>query len=116
MSLSHPIQLRLQPEKQYFYQEEAARQGKPLASYLRERLDNNDEKLEAINNLKREVMSLRLMVEDIIATSQNTPSNNDNANPTLFEMLLLLRQLSRPEHLKIAQGELQRLGFKVRQW
>lgn len=112
MSLGHPIQLRLKLEKQFLYQEEAAKEGKPLASYLRDRLDKDDETLEAITGLRREVISLRLMVEDITTAKSNHSNSSD---PALFEILLLLRQLCRPEQLKIAQGELNRLGYSVRQ-
>lgn len=112
MSLGHPIQLRLKLEKQFLYQEEAAKQGKPLTSYLRDRLDKDDETLEAIESLRREVISLRFMVDDIPTAKSST----SNCDPTLFEILLLLRQLCRPEQLKIAQGELNRLGYSIRQW
>lgn len=114
MSLGHPIQLRLQLEKQFFYQEEAAKQGKPLASYLRERLDKEDETLQAIVSLRHEVATLRLMTEDI--ATKNVSSKLDDGDPALFEILMLLRQLCRPEQLKIAQGELNRLGYSARQW
>ncbi|RUR14046.1 mobilization protein [Legionella septentrionalis] len=115
MSLGNPIQLRLMLDKQFLYQEEAAKSGKSLAAYLRDRLDKSDETLEAITNLRREITSLRLMVEETTEAKSNlaTPGNID---PALFEILLLLRQLCRPEQLKIAQGELNRLGYSVRQW
>ena len=57
MSLGHPIQLRVTLEKQYFYQEEAAKLGKPLATYLRERLDASDDTLSAISSLQRDLAS-----------------------------------------------------------
>lgn len=116
MSLGNPIQLRLMLDKQYLYQEEAAKLGKPLASYLRDRLDKSDETLEAIISLRREITNLRLMVEDITETKSNHHTTEENINPTLFEILLLLRQLCRPEQLKIAQGELNRLGYEVKRW
>jgi len=116
MSLGHPIQLRLQLEKQFFYQEEAAKLGKPLASYLRDRLDKDDETLEAIINLQREVTTLRLMLEDIAITKTGTSQSAGTVDSTSIEMLMLLRQLCRPEQLKIAQSEINRLGFSVRQW
>lgn len=116
MSLGNPIQLRLTLDKQFLYQEEAAKSGKPLAAYLRDRLDKSDETLEAITSLRREITSLRLMVEETTEAKSNFSTTQGNVNPALFEILLLLRQLCRPEQLKIAQGELNRLGYEVKRW
>ena len=110
MTLGDPIQIRLKIDKQLFYQDEAARLGRALSVYLRERLDASDETHEAIASLRCEVASLRVMLEDLVMP-KSTPVNND---PTALEMLLLLRQICRPEHLKIAQGELNRLGLTLR--
>ena len=113
MTLGDPLQVRLKPAKQLFYQEEAARMGKPLASYLRERLDAADEAMGAISSLQREVMSLRLLMEDRALEKNQVASNEP---PSLCEILLLLRQMCRPEQVKIAQGELNRLGYPIRQF
>lgn len=106
MNLGDPIQLRLKIDKQLFYQDEAARLGRALSVYLRERLEASDETHEAIASLRCEVASLRVFLEDL-----RTPKSTHN-DATLLEMLLLLRQICRPEHVKIAQGELNRLGLK----
>ncbi len=110
MTLSDPIQLRLKSDKQLFYQDESARLGKAMSVYLRERLEASDEAHEAIASLRCEVASLRLMLEDL-GMPKSAPGNIE---PTLLEILLLLRQICRPEHLKIAQGELNRLGLTLR--
>ncbi len=116
MSLGNPIQLRLMLDKQFLYQEEAAKLGKSLAAYLRDRLDKSDETLEVISSLRREITSLRLMVEDMNETKSNNQGTQESVAPTLLEIILLLRQLCRPEQLKIAQGELERLGYEVKRW
>lgn len=112
MSLGDPIQIRMTLEKHLFYQDEAAKLGKPLATYLRERLDSSDETMSAISSLQRELASLRFLLED----KSKEPDSPTNIEPSIFEILLLLRQLCRPEQVKIAQGELNRLGHSVRQW
>ena len=112
MSLGHPIQLRVTLEKQYFYQEEAAKLGKPLATYLRERLESSDDTLSAISSLQRDLASLRFLLEDKPKASDTSAETQTS----LVEMLLLLRQLCRPEQVKIAQGELNRLGHLVRRF
>jgi hypothetical protein len=79
---------------------------------LRERLDSSDEALSAISSLQRELASLRFLLEDKSKES-DCPANTESS---LIEILLLLRQLCRPEQVKIAQGELNRLGHLIRQW
>ncbi len=114
MLLGHPIQLRLKQEMQLAYQEEAASLGKPLASFLRERLEAQDETRAVLTHVRCEIASLRLLMEDIEAQKNIAGNNNSSSDATLLELLLLLRQLCRPEHVKIAQGELNRLGYSIR--
>ncbi len=76
MTLGDPIQLRLKIDKQLFYQDEAARLGRALSVYLRERLDASDETHEAIASLRCEMASLRVMLEDLVLP-KSTPVNND---------------------------------------
>ena len=108
MSLSNPIQIRLHTEQHLRYEAAAARLGKPLATYLRECLEacEND---HSVASLKREFLVLRHMLEDL-ADKPASVAVESNGNPLIMEIVLLLRQLARPEHVRIAQGELKRLG------
>jgi predicted DNA-binding protein len=108
MSLSHPIRIRLNEEQFFRYESAAARLGKPLATYLRECLESHEDN-HSVASLKREFLALRHMLED---WTDKVPSNEveSGGHPLLMEIVLLLRQLAKPEHVRIAQGELRRLG------
>ena len=108
MSLSNPIQIRLHLAQHLRYEAAAARLGKPLATYLRECLEayEND---HSVASLKREFLALRHMLEDW-ADKPTSVAVESNSHPQLMEVVLLLRQLAKPEHVRIAQGELKRLG------
>src|SRR5688572_684830 len=105
MSFGNPIQVRLSREKRLAYEEEAARQDKPLGTYLRERLEADDVlrgELAAIrHDVAVGVSELRRAVEEGrgSAPSEGLP----------LETLLLLRAVAGPERVKLVQAELRRL-------
>lgn len=108
MALSDPIQIRLHTEQHLRYEASAARLGKPMATYLRECLETYEND-HSVSSLKREFLALRHMLEDW--TDKPTSSAVESSGyPLLMEIVLLLRQLAKPEHVRIAQGELKRLG------
>lgn len=108
MTLSHPIRIRLNEEHFLRYESSAARLGKPFATYLRECLEAHEND-HSVASLKRELLAMRHMLEDW--TDKPVSSEVESvSNPLLMEMVLLLRQLAKPEHVRIAQGELRRLG------
>ena len=108
MSLSDPIQIRLNTEHHLRYESAAARLGKPLATYLRECLETYEND-HSVSSLKREFLALRHMLEDL-ADKPASSAVESNGHPLMMEMVLILRQLAKPEHVRIAQGELKRLG------
>ena len=108
MSLSDPIQIRLNTEHHLRYEAAAARLGKPLATYLRECLETHEND-HSVASLKRELLAMRHMLEDW-TDKPASASIESSSYPLLMEGVLLLRQLARPEHVRIAQGELKRLG------
>ncbi len=57
-------------------------------------------------------MVLRHMLEDL-ADKGTSAEVESNGKALLMEIVLLLRQLARPEQVRIAQGELKRLGVLV---
>ena len=111
MSLSDPIQIRLHTEQHLRYEAAAARLGKPLATYLRECLETYEND-HSVASLKREFLVLRHMLEDW-TDKPISHAVESNGNHLLMEVVLLLRQLAKPEHIRIAQGELKRLGVLV---
>ncbi len=122
MALGNAIQLRLSPEKQLAYEDEAERLGKPLATYLRERLELGDGVRGEIAALRHEMgvdlAALRHAVEGVkIGTASNGASAArgeppSNAGPML-ELLLLLRVLVPPDRMAMVHAELRRLGVEV---
>ncbi len=64
-ALGEPIKVRLSPEKHAHFEDEAAQLDKPLATYLRERLEAPDTVGAKVSELRREVVSLHQAVADL---------------------------------------------------
>lgn len=116
MALGNPVQVRLSIEKQAIYEDEAARAGKPLATYLRERLEASDNTQEQVRSLRRELTGLRHLVEDLAEAgiqggSGGGMSAGDRA--ALIETLLLLRHISKPDQRQEARAEMRRNGINM---
>lgn len=115
--LNPPINLRLTPEKQLILEEEAAQAGKPLSTYLRERLEAEGGTCARLNSLQIDLASLRHLVADLTENGINTGvgsggmSTHDRA--ALVEALLLLRHISKPEHRQEVRAEMRRLSIPV---
>ncbi|EBC1886512.1 mobilization protein [Salmonella enterica] len=112
MALGEPIKFRLTPEKHAQYEDEAARLGKPLGTYLRERLEADDAVRDELAALRREVASLHHMIEDL-ADAGPRGQAEPGTNPVQIETLLLLRAIAGPERMKPVKGEMKRLGIDV---
>lgn len=108
MALGNPVNVRLSVEKQLQYEAEAAGQGVPLGTYLRQRL-------EAADDVLHELATLRRAVERVATAAQPAvPSAPTSAEfGVQLEMLLLLRQIAQAQKTQIAQQELKRLGIEV---
>ncbi|QPT38950.1 Uncharacterised protein [Oligella ureolytica] len=113
MALGDPIQVRLSPEKQLILEDEAARKGKRLATYLRELLESENDVQGELAALRRDVASLHHMVEDLADSGLRTSDTEQAANPVQIEILLLLRAIAGPERMKPVNGEMKRLGISV---
>ena len=59
MALGDPIKLRLNPDRQHQYEDEAALRGLPLATYLRQRLEQGDQVSEQLAELRRLIVDAR---------------------------------------------------------
>lgn len=113
MALGEPIKFRLTPEKHAQYEDEAARLGKPLGTYLRERLEADDAVRDELAALRREVVSLHHVIEDLADTGLRYDQSGPGPNAVQIETLLLLRAIAGPERMKPVKGEMKRLGIDV---
>lgn len=122
MALGDPINIRLTPEKQAIFEEQAAAQGKRLGTYLRERLEGDESARAELDALRHELglglTSIRHAVEDGLkkrgSATQSTTSTSSQINDgLLLEMVLLLRAIGGPEKMKVAQAEIKRQGLNA---
>src|SRR5690606_22205957 len=112
MALGDPIQVRLSPEKQALLEDEAARKGKRLATYLRELLEGENDLQGELAAIRREVASLHHMIEGL-ADAGPRGQAEPGTTPVQIETLLLLRAIAGPERMKPVKGEMKRLGIDV---
>ena len=113
MALGEPIKFRLTPEKHAQYEDEAARLGKPLGTYLRERLEADDAVRDELAELRREVVGLHRAVEDLAGEGPRAGGGDEGTKAVMLEVLLLLRAVAGADKLKMAQGELKRLEHEI---
>jgi len=109
--LSKPIPLRLNEEKKARYEAAAALLDVPLSTYLRKRLESEDEASEMIENLSRQVATLQLTLEDKTLGHQGDFSAG--GMNILLEILLLLRLGSKPDNRKMVESEIKRYGLDI---
>jgi len=114
MALGHPIQLRLNPDRQLAYEDEAARQSKALATYLRERLEAQDDEQARSESLRAELANGMAELRGIVERNgSNLSSNAIGEQSMMLELLLLLRAVAGPDRLKMTHAELKRQGLQV---
>ncbi len=100
------IHLRLSRSAWERYAAEAAGLTKPLSTYLRERLEREDE-------LLAELASIRRAVENLAAAEPSSSGNGSASPGMLLEVLLLCRALAQHQRSETVQAELRRLGVEV---
>ncbi len=91
MPLTDLITIRLPAEKRFWYEKEAARQGKRLSAYLRECLEKSE---ASFHNL-----------------SGSLPKLSSHDQGILLEILLILRYIISPEKLNLVRNDLKRLNI-----
>jgi hypothetical protein len=94
------LQLRLNERVHARYASEAAALGKPLATYLRERLEREDA-------LQERLAIIEQAVTELAATRAVLAPTTSSESPAALEQLLILRQLAGPK-AELARKELQR--------
>lgn len=105
MCLGTPVQIRLNKVTRDQYEKVAASQNKPLATILREQLQDN---------MQIQVGITRLFIRLDLLTEQVKDLNDERGEgerSRSIETLLLLRMLTGPERVGVIQGELKRLGL-----
>ncbi len=104
---SNTVALRLRKDVWVRYSAEAQAQGVSLGSYLRQRLEKEDQ-------LDGELAALRRAVE---RSAGGAPSRGDDGSELpsglLVEVLLLLRSLAGPQKATVAQKEVERRGLET---
>ncbi len=108
------VSIRLDREPWTRYAAAAEAQGVPLATYLRGRLEQQDELREHQRQLERTLTALHRAVEQS-ASARPPPPAPSQGMPTsvLLEMLLLLRSVAGPQTAMVAQKEVERRGHKT---
>lgn len=115
MALGAPVQLRLEPEKQLIYEAEAAARGLPLVGYLRQRLEERDMLHSELITLQNQVVGLRQLVERLVGRQGDASARPPASVPDamLTELVLLLRNLSKPANMQVVHSEMRRLGIPI---
>lgn len=112
MSLGEPVRVRLSLEKQMLYEAQAAAEGKPLGTYLRERLEREDVLLEEMGALRRAVERATGAIKDR-PQLQNRDASQGLPMGLLVELLLLTRANIAPAKSQMVQKEVERIGLDI---
>ncbi len=115
------VKIRLNAATYLKYLNAARLNQMPLSTYLRTKLEQSEDVISELGELKSAIYDLRLRsVEQAqdnpkIDTKQNDQDDSlkSAADPLLIELVLLLRGLVRPDHMNMVHGELRRQGFDV---
>lgn len=114
MALGSPVQLRLSPDQRMIYEDEAAQQGKALATYLRERLEAQDNEKTRSAALRAELANGMAELRGIVERGgSSTPGDYAGDQSILLELLILMRAVAGPDRIKMAHAELRRQGLSV---
>ncbi|WP_212742450.1 mobilization protein [Rudaea sp. 3F27F6] len=98
--------MRLSLEKHALY-ESAAVEGKPLSTYIRDRLAAQDDVLATRRGLRQSIENLT----ELVGTPQRHNKDTEQDRAIQIELLLLLRSIASPDKARMAQAEVLRLGL-----
>lgn len=116
-TLGQGVRIRLKPSSKERYEAEAAAHNKDLGTYLRERLESQDEVLDQLATIRYDLAELADEVHRASRTVQENPRkkaqpHQHQADGMMVEILLLLRALS-PGKTTMVQKEVERAGLTV---
>ncbi len=104
----------MSPEKQFILEREAEAAGKPLGTYLRERLEGEGDTRGELAALRRAVDADLGAIRDAVEGMQDRGAEAPQHDwGLLLEIALLLRAIAGPDRMKVVQSELRRLGFDI---
>jgi len=104
---SNTVGVRLRKDVWIRYSAAAQARGTPVATYLRERLEQQD-------RLENELAALRRAVEHAATVPvPSAGSGSATSAGAVVEVLLLLRSLAGPQKASVAQKEVERRGLEV---
>ncbi len=106
--MSKPIPIRFSDDDWAKLARCAQLADKPLSTYCRERLLSESDVDAKLAEILRHVTS-----RSEIDPMDIGAATDDVSYPILIEILLLLRQTTAPKNLRVAHGELERLGLSV---
>lgn len=107
------VGFRLNREVWTRYLAAAEAQGVSLATYLRGRLEQQDQLQEHQRQLERTLAALHRAVEQSASARAAGPAQSQTVAPAVMvEMLLLLRSLAGPQAATVVQKEVERRGLK----
>ena len=104
---SEQVNIRLIHPAWRHYSDLAEARGQKLATYLREKLEKEYQGEDADSQMRRDLASIRRMIEAIGGGGGEGKKNI----VILVELLLLLRALSPQDAIKTVQREMDRLGY-----
>lgn len=111
--LASPLPVRLFADQKARYEELARASNTSLQSYLRDRLDADDQTLEVLGSLIDGFADLDRRLADIEERLTSEGGSDLGVN---YELLLLLRILVRnnggEQSIKMVQADIKRLGFE----
>jgi len=96
MALGSPVQLRLSPDQRMIYEDEAALQGKPLTTYLRERLEAQDAEKARSEALRSELANGMAELRGIVerkSSPSHEDTTGDSRHRSIHELTVVHREL-----------------------
>ena len=114
MSKTTPVQVRLSLEKRLQYEDEAARRGLPLSTYLRKRLEDGDRINESLAALRIMMVEGFSNIESALDKGKSTQGSDKGFDyGMMVETVLSLRKIVKPLDMNMIHKELKRQGLKV---
>lgn len=113
--MTHPISVRLSDDKWRVYSEQAQTEGVGLSTYLKHRLERDDQVLEELVALRREIETFSLIQPKPSSEAKQSVKNgfDPQLQAILFEMLLLMRSAVGEAKISIVHGELRRQNLPI---